>query len=101
MAKKKNPDELTVRPTDNPNVMGLRGAVVDQPITETLDSNSLLLLYHDDPTINLRDEFFRRGVLVVDGYDFRGLDSSAARVRLPKKDDFPVLLKAIREISKL
>ena len=24
---------------DNPNVMGLRGAVLDQPITETLDSN--------------------------------------------------------------
>jgi len=39
MAKKKNTDELTVRHADNPNVMGLRGAVVDQPITETLDSN--------------------------------------------------------------
>ncbi len=39
MAKKKTTDELTVRHADNPNVMGLRGAVVDQPITETLDSN--------------------------------------------------------------
>ena len=39
MAKKKTTDELAVRHTDNPNVMGLRGAVVDQPITETLDSN--------------------------------------------------------------
>jgi len=39
MAKKKAPNEPAVRRTDNPNVMGLRGAVVDQPITETLDSN--------------------------------------------------------------
>ena len=39
MAKKKQTDEQAVRHIDNPNVMGLRGAVVDQPITETLDSN--------------------------------------------------------------
>jgi histidinol-phosphate aminotransferase len=70
-------------------------------LAETLDSNSLMLLYHDDPSINLKEEFFKRGVLVVDGYDFRGLDSSAARIRLPKAEDFPVLLKAIRQINKL
>jgi len=39
MAKKKNSSDQPVRHVDNPNVMGLRGAVVDQPITETLDSN--------------------------------------------------------------
>ena len=38
MAKKKTTDQ-PVRRTDHPNVMGLRGAVLDQPITETLDSN--------------------------------------------------------------
>ncbi|MBP3494321.1 MAG: topoisomerase IV [Oscillospiraceae bacterium] len=38
MAKKKT-TETPVRRADNPNVMGLRGAVLDQPITETLDSN--------------------------------------------------------------
>ena len=70
-------------------------------LAETLDSNSLMLLYHDDPSINLKEEFFKRGVLVVDGYDFRGLDSSAARIRLPRAEDFPVLLKAIRQINKL
>ena len=70
-------------------------------MAETLDSNSLMLLYHDDPNINLKKEFFDRGVLVVDGNAFKGLDSSSARVRLPKKDDFPVLLNAIREINKL
>ena len=70
-------------------------------MAETLDTNSLLLLYHDDKNINLKDEFFKRGVLVIDGYDFKGLDSTAARVRLPKKREFPKLLRAIREINKL
>ena len=70
-------------------------------MAETLDTNSLLLLYHDDPFIRLKDEFMERGVLVVDGYDFKGLDTSSVRIRLPKKEDFPVLLKAIKEINKL
>lgn len=70
-------------------------------MAETLDTNSLLLLYHDDPSINLCREFYDRKVLAVDGYDFNGLDSSAVRIRLPIKDEFPVLLKAIRAINKL
>ena len=70
-------------------------------MAETLDTNSLLLVYHDDKNINLKDEFFKRGVLVIDGYDFKGLDSTAARIRLPKKRQFPKLLKAIREINQL
>ena len=70
-------------------------------MAETLDTNSLLLLYHDDKNISLKDEFYKRGVLVIDGYDFKGLDSNAARVRLPMKRQFPKLLKAIREINQL
>ena len=70
-------------------------------MAETLDTNSLLLLYHEDKSINLKKEFYERGVLVIDGYDFKGLDSSAARVRLPIKDEFPKLLKAIEETNKL
>ena len=38
MAKKNQPEHTVHRPAD-PNVMGLRGAVVDQPITATLDEN--------------------------------------------------------------
>ena len=38
MAKKKETAE-SARPVNNPHVMGLRGAVIDQPITETLDVN--------------------------------------------------------------
>ncbi len=70
-------------------------------MAETLDTNSICLLYHDNSDINLREEFFRRGVLVIDGYDFKGLDSSAARVRMPRIDEFPKLISAIDEISRL
>ena len=38
MAKKKSPDEVKHRPAD-PNVMGLRREVVEQPITQTLEIN--------------------------------------------------------------
>ena len=38
MAKKKT-EQKTVHPTADPNVMGLRGTVVEQPITSTLDEN--------------------------------------------------------------
>ena len=38
MAKKKNPDEAKHRPAD-PNVMGLRAEVLEQPITQTLEIN--------------------------------------------------------------
>ena len=38
MAKKKTEEKTVHRPA-NPNVMGLRGAVVEQPITRTLDEN--------------------------------------------------------------
>ena len=38
MAKKKTEERTVHRPAD-PNVMGLRGAVVEQPITRTLDEN--------------------------------------------------------------
>ena len=70
-------------------------------IAETLDTSSICLLYHDNPEIELNKEFFGRGVLAVDGNDFKGLDSTSVRVRMPKLDEFPVLLRAIQEINKL
>ena len=38
MPKKKQP-EGSRHPVNNPNVMGLRAAVVEQPITDTLETN--------------------------------------------------------------
>ena len=68
-------------------------------IAETLDTCSICLLYHDDADIDLNKELFARGVLAVDGNDFKGLYSNSARVRMPKLEEFPVLLKAIKEIN--
>jgi len=70
-------------------------------IAETLDTSSICLLYHDDESVNLRKEFYERGVLVVDGNDFKGLDVNSARVRMPVIDEFRVLLAAVREINAL
>ena len=70
-------------------------------MAETLDTNSLCMLYHDNESINLKKEFWNRGVLVIDGNDFKGLDSSSARVRLPILEEFPVLLNAVKEINQL
>ena len=39
MAKKKNPEQKGPKKVDNPNVMGLRAQVLEQPITETLELN--------------------------------------------------------------
>ena len=47
MAKKKTEPKTVHRPAD-PNVLGLRGTVVEQPITRTLDENYICLLYTSD-----------------------------------------------------
>ena len=39
MPKKKSPDQSGLKKVDNPNVMGLRAQVLEQPITETLEVN--------------------------------------------------------------
>ena len=41
MPKKKQP-EGSRHPANNPNVMGLRAAVVEQPITDTLETNYMI-----------------------------------------------------------
>ena len=77
------------------------GAAGKLHIAETCDTSSICLLYHDDEDINLKEEFFSRGVLVVDGYDFKGLNANAARVRMPRLEEFPKLLNAIEELNAL
>lgn len=63
------------------------------------DTVPLCLLWHENSTLNLRQEFYNRGVLCVSGKDFYGLDASFARIRLPKIDDFPLLFQAMQEID--
>lgn len=77
------------------------GGIGKLHMAETSDTTSLVLLYHDDPEIDLKKEFWEKGVLVIDGNDFKGLDSSSVRVRLPIISEFPVLLAAVEEISRV
>lgn len=70
-------------------------------MAESLDTCSLCLLYHDDPEIRLKEEFYKRGILVVDGNDFKGLDSTSIRLRLPKEEEFPKVLQVVREINNI
>lgn len=70
-------------------------------MAESLDTCSLCLLYHDEPSIRLKDEFVKRGILVIDGNDFRGLDASSVRLRLPRKEEFGRVLEAVKEINRI
>ncbi len=70
-------------------------------MAESLDTCSLCLLYHDDPLIRLKEEFYKRGILVVDGNDFKGLDATSIRLRLPKEEEFPRVLQVVREINNI
>jgi len=65
----------------------------------TCDTVSLCLLYHDDPDVDLKKEFFDRGVLCVSGADFESLDKSFARIRMPRIDEFKVLFDAVKDID--
>lgn len=68
-------------------------------IAETLDTCSLILLYADDTELDMKQELYKRGALVVSGADFQSLDKSSARIRLPKEEEFPKLLAAIRDLA--
>ena len=68
-------------------------------IAQTYDTVSIFLLWHDDEDIDLKQEFYDRGVLCVSGADFTGLGKNYARIRLPKLEDFPVLFEAFRAID--
>jgi histidinol-phosphate aminotransferase len=67
-------------------------------LAETYDTVSIFLLLHDDPSVDLQKLFWENKVLCVSGYSFDSLDKDSARIRLPKIDEFPVLLDAIKTI---
>lgn len=69
-------------------------------MAETCDTVSICMLYHDDPDVNLTKMFFDRGILVVDGDDFDGLDTSCSRIRMPRMEEFDRLLAAAVDIDR-
>ena len=69
-------------------------------MAETCDTVSICVLYHSNKNINLKKEFYNNGVLCVSGNDFHGLDKSYVRIRLPRIDEFPKLLEAVKNIDR-
>lgn len=76
--------------------------VLKQPghlrMAETDDMVSILVLYHDDTAMDLQKEFWNNKVLCVSGADFHGLTQNFVRIRLPRMDEFQILLDAVKAI---
>ncbi len=69
-------------------------------MAETDDMVSIFTIYHDDPNVNLQEEFWNNGVLCVAGNSFSGLEKNYARIRMPKMEEFPVLEKAVAAVHR-
>lgn len=67
-------------------------------MAETDDMVSIFVLYHDDPAVDLQKVFWENKVLCVSGADFAGMERNFVRIRLPKMEDFPILLEAVQRI---
>lgn len=76
--------------------------VLKQPghlsMAESYDTVSIMLLKHDNPSVDLQRLFWENKVLCVSGATFNSLDASSARLRLPVMDEFPILLDAVKAI---
>lgn len=67
-------------------------------MAETDDMVSIFVLYHDDPAVDLQKVFWENKVLCVSGADFAGMERNFVRIRLPKMEDFQILLEAVQRI---
>ena len=67
-------------------------------MSASYDTCSIFLLIHDNPSVDLQKLFWDNKVLCVSGYSFNGLDKDSVRMRLPRLEEFPVLLEAIKTI---
>ena len=65
---------------------------------ETSDMVSIMVLIHDDPSADLQKMFWDNKVLCVSGATFNSLDANSVRIRLPRIDEFPILLEAVKTI---
>lgn len=66
---------------------------------ETADTVSICLLTHDDPQVDLAEEFAKRRILVISGKDFHNLGKNSVRLRVPGEKDMPKVLQALKEID--
>lgn len=68
-------------------------------IAETCETVSICLLTHDDPNVDLAEEFAKRKILVISGDDFYTLGKNSVRLRVPAEKDMPAVIRALEEID--
>lgn len=57
------------------------------------------MVYHVDHNVDLAHEFGIRGISVISGSDFYGLDKSCIRLRVPRLEDSELLISVLKEIN--
>lgn len=70
-------------------------------VAETAETVSICMLTHNNPDIDLAEEFAKRHILVISGKDFHNLGKNSVRLRVPGEEDMPKVLQALQEIDKL
>jgi histidinol-phosphate aminotransferase len=65
----------------------------------TLDTCPICLISHVNTSVDLEQEFFRRGVLTYSGLSFDGLGKNSVRLRVPHQKECETLLAAVRELD--
>ncbi len=70
-------------------------------IATTTPTVSISMISHDNPDLDLAEEFGKRRVLVISGSDFHGIGKNFVRLRLPAAEDMPQVLAAMEEIDNL
>lgn len=68
-------------------------------LAETDGRVPICTLRHKDPAADLARLLFDAGILTVSGAEFDGLDGSAVRLRVPKREDAAVLLRAVEVVN--
>jgi histidinol-phosphate aminotransferase len=76
-----------------------RGLGRNLVMAHTLETCPICLISHVDDTVDLAQEFLRRGVLTYSGTSFDGLGKNSVRLRVPREEECGKVLAAAGEIG--
>lgn len=68
-------------------------------LAKTEPSVPICMVYHADESVDLTGEFLKRGICVISGRDFEGLQANCVRIRVPQDENETLLLDAVRELA--
>ena len=57
----------------------------------------IFMVYHEDSSIDLQKILAKNKIITLDGASFPHLNKNAVRIRLPRSDEFPKLLDALKQ----